>query len=94
MSSISNSNLTYGEACIKEKESLELVKGKWTQKFHIHKKQSRMSRKDAGRYYNTKLFAYWMSLLNDDLSILRKSQIISLFMFGHAERYKLFKKIR
>ena len=51
----------------------------------------RMSREEAGRYYNTKLFAYWMDRLDDNLSIYRKKQIISLFMFGHIDRYKLFK---
>ena len=84
--------MTYGEACIAEKESIELVNGEWIQTVFIKNKAKPMSRKDAARYTNVKLFAYWMNQLDDNLSLLRKKQIVSLYMFGHTDRHKLFKE--
>lgn len=84
--------MTYGEAHIAEQWSMELVEGEWQQTVHISKKQKPMSREDAAKYYNTKLFAYWMDQLDDRLSILRKKQIISALMFGHVDKYKQFKE--
>ena len=52
-----------------------------------------LPRKEAGKYYNTKLFAYWMDKLDDRLSIKRKKQLISALMFGHTDRYKHFKEL-
>lgn len=49
-------------------------------------------RAEIVREYNIKLFAYWMDQLDENLSILRKSQIISALMLGHTDRYKLFKE--
>lgn len=84
--------MTYGEAHRAEIDSMELIDGKFVKTVHIDEKPKPMSRKDAAMYYNTKLFAYWMDQLDDKLSILRKKQIVSLFMFGHTDRHKLFKE--
>lgn len=82
--------MTYGEACIAEKESLELIKGVWKQTLHIKHKPNPMKRKEAVKYYNKKLFDYWSNTLSPKLKPIRKHQITSLFMFGHVDRYKQY----
>ena len=44
----------------------------------------RMSRKEASKYYNKKLFEYWCAHLDSKFS----KEIISLLMFGNPYRYK------
>ena len=51
-----------------------------------------MNREDAGKYYNKKLFAYWMDQIDDSLSILKKSKIINRYMFGQKNKHQLFKE--
>jgi len=83
--------LTYGEACIEEQFSMRMVNGEAVPSIEHKNKPKRMKREDAAKYYNKKLFDYWINQLDDNLSELRKKQIISLFMFGHTDRHKLFK---
>jgi hypothetical protein len=47
--------MTYGEACIAEQWSIELVKGKWVQTVSIKNKPKPMRRKDAAKYYTKKI---------------------------------------
>ncbi|MCD6433301.1 MAG: hypothetical protein J7L21_04595 [Sulfurimonas sp.] len=65
--------MTYGEAHIAELNSICLVDGIWKKTLHIENKPKPMNRKDAARYYNIKLFAYWMDQLDDRISIIKKS---------------------
>lgn len=90
--------MTYGEAHIAEQHSLVMEDGVWIKKVRIASKPKPMSRKldgkggsEAGRYYNTKMFAFWMDFLDEKLSLAHKQQIISLFMFGNTDKHKLFK---
>jgi len=84
--------VTYGEAHIEEQWSMELVEGEWKQTVYIQNKPQPMVHKDAVKYYNTKLFAYWMDQLDDRLTLSHKKQIVSALMFGHIDKYKLFKE--
>jgi ribosomal protein L24 len=86
--------MTYGEASVAEQDSMTLVNGVWVQTVHIKNKPKPMSKPEAIKYYNIKLFAYWMDKLDDRLSIHRKKQLISAFMFGHTDRYKNFKELK
>jgi len=51
--------MTYGEAYIKEKESIQLIKGVWTQTLTFDKKPKRMNREDAAEYYTNKINEYF-----------------------------------
>jgi len=51
----------------------------------------RMSRKDAGKYYNKKLFGYW-SKGSDKKIVLTESQIVSMLMFCNIDIYKNLRK--
>lgn len=53
-----------------------------------------MERKEAVRYYNTKLFKHWIGKLDDRLSIKRKSEIVSALMFGHTNKYENIKELQ
>ena len=81
--------MTHGEAWYKTKqlEGEGKMKDDYTPPSKLPKP---MQREDAAKYYNTKLFAYWMDQLDDRLSIHKKAQIVSALMFGHTEKYKLF----
>lgn len=75
---------------IEAKKPLEINHDEYMQLFEEQYIPKR-SRAEVAQEYNTKLFAYWMDQLDDSLSIMRKKQIISLFMFGHTDRHELFK---
>ena len=51
--------LTYGEALQLEQDSMEMHKGVWTQTIKVINKAQPMTRKEAARYYNKKLFDYY-----------------------------------
>lgn len=84
--------MKHGEAWYLREQSVEMIKGEFVPTLDISIPPP-MDREEAGRYYNTKLFAYWMTQLDDRLSIHRKAQIISALMFGHVEKYKHFKEL-
>jgi len=83
--------MTHGEAWFEQKQKLQNADS--FDDCHINERglPPKMSKEDAGYYYNTKLFAYWMDRLKDNISIMKKKEIIGLFMFGHTDRHKLFK---
>lgn len=84
--------MTHGEAWYKatRHENIDLSKD-----FHCTPRNlpNPMKYEDAVKYYNTKLFTYWMTQLDDRVSILRKSQIISALMFGNTQKYKSYKDL-
>ncbi|MBL4730762.1 MAG: hypothetical protein JKY28_05290 [Sulfurimonas sp.] len=79
--------MTHGEVWFKRKQKADLgIEPERSIKERPLPKP--MSRKDAAKYYNTRLFAYWIDYLDDRLSIHRKREIISALMFGHTKNYK------
>lgn len=52
--------MTYGEYWISIKMSMQLVDGKWVFDKPAKNMPNRMSRKEAGKYYNKKLNDYWL----------------------------------
>ena len=87
--------MTYGEAHIAEQMSLTLIKGEFTQTVHIDNKPKPMTSEDAGLYYNTKFYNYWLDTLNLELPGKEKINAIWLQvkMFGHPDNTKLLKEI-
>lgn len=78
--------MTYGEAHIAEKNSLKLKKGMWQQTLFIRDKAQPMKKEEACRYYNTKLFDYWLDTLNKNATWIKTR------MFGHPNNAKLNEK--
>jgi len=83
--------MTYGEAWFDKKQNLN-IKKVVNECIPGRSLPKRMDREKAGKYYNTKLFNHWIKKLDGNLPLERREQIISLFMFGHKERDKLFKE--
>lgn len=83
--------MTHGEAWYKQKQHVDLRK-----QYYNGPKQlpAPMSHDDAVNYYNEKLFNYWVTKLDDRLSIRKRAQIISVLMYGDTERYKLYREKR
>ena len=86
--------MTYGEAYTAEKNSIDLVDGKWVKTVHIENKPEPMSREDAVRYYNIKLFNFWLGCINPKASLLKRKKLVSALMFGHVDYYKKYKELR
>jgi len=92
--------MTYGEAHIAEQDSVVLKKGKFVQEVKITNKPKPMSKDDAVAYYNTKLYYYWVGLLNEESpkgkkKIKRKKlneTYIKVRMFGTPKNAKLLKE--
>ena len=86
--------MTYGEAHVAEQLSITLEKGMWKKTLNIKDKPDRMSRKDAAKYYNKKLFDHWVNdyAYDDRVSIMMRKSIVSSLMFGHKDRYKEFEE--
>jgi len=83
--------LTYGEAHVAELDSIKLIKGEFVKTLHISYKPVPMNRTDAGVYYNTKLYKYWLGLLNEESPQRRilNEKWIKIRMFGTPEEAKL-----
>ncbi|MFT5661777.1 MAG: hypothetical protein ACI9TV_002424 [Sulfurimonas sp.] len=64
--------MPYGEAHVAEQHSLHLKNAVWKQNIQIHPKPKRMNREDAAKYYNVKLFTYWLNQLDDSLPPIQK----------------------
>ena len=87
--------MTYGEAHVAELNSIQLVAGEWKQTLHITGKPRKpMSRSDAVLYYNTKLFGYWLDVLNDISPKFKRHNEtrLKIQMFGHPDFARLLKK--
>lgn len=81
--------MTYGEACIKEQQSMELKNGKWEKTIYIDNKPRPMSKEDAGIYYNTKLFNYWIKHISDEIPKSKRENYLKMRMFGRPTYAKL-----
>lgn len=86
-------NLTYGEACVLEKSSLYMERGVWKQAVTIENKPPPMSKKDAAKHYNTKLFAYWLGHIDNKYSLPEKKAILNYLMFRSSNKEKIFKNL-
>ena len=84
--------MTYGEAHEAEGRSIVLENGKWVKTLYIPNKAEPMKHDDAVKYYNKKLFDYWLTKLDDRLSTCRKSQLLSALMYGHVDNYKKYEE--
>lgn len=80
---------TYGELWYEQKQDIDLSQENYKKTRGL---PPRMKHIDAVKYYNKKLFAYWLDKLDDDISIPRKRKIINLYMFGLGDKHKLFKE--
>ena len=76
--------MTFGEEWFKEKSATSSLK----YARNITVKAQRMSRKDAGKYYNTKLFNYWVEMLDNTVSKKNRTMLLSALMFGNTKEYK------
>ena len=84
--------MTYGEAYIAEQQSLTMEKGIWLKTVVIRNKAKRLPRAEAGKYYNTKLFAYWLDRLDDSYSIAKKKAVLNYLMFNKPKEKIKFKE--
>ena len=78
---------TYGEFWYQTKldiNKLEKLEMMDTSKKNIE----RMSRKEASRYYNKKLFDYWIGKLDNRVRDEHKKKLLSALMFNNTEAYK------
>jgi len=78
--------MTYGEAWYQSKINISLRDDGI--KFN-EKKAKRMKRKESIKYYNKKLFDYWIKqeYFEVDISLEKREKIISALMFGNINRY-------
>lgn len=79
---------THGECWFEQKQDVDLSKKQYD---NVKALPPRMKHEDAVRYYNTKLFAYWIDRLDDQISIERKAKMIGYLMFGDHTRETIFK---
>ena len=84
--------MTYGEAHIAEQRSLIMRNGVWVKTLFVENKAKRLSKVEAGKYYNTKLFAYWLDRLDDKYSISKKKDILNYLMFNEPNEKISFKE--
>lgn len=80
--------MTHGEAWFQEESSMELIKGEWVVTDPAGKIPPPLPRKDAVRYYNSKLFDYWLEKLDERIPVKRREKALSLMMFGNPEYKK------
>ena len=66
--------MTLGEAIVKAKENMTFNGGVLSLKMPECKK--RMNYKELCKYYNDKLFKYWLNCLSDDIPKHKKKQIL------------------
>jgi len=52
----------------------------------------KMSKADASKYYNKKLFNYWVTCIQSDIELQHKKEILSALMFGHTKAYKKYEE--
>ena len=71
--------MTYGEAIMQAREDITLDNGLLDMKLPPCKK--RMSYKELCKYYNDKLFSYWLNHLNIDMPKHKKKKVL-LYLLG------------
>jgi len=81
---------TYGEACIAEQDSIVLNNGVWTQKLHVYNKPKRLPKDKAGKYYNKKLFDYWMEQMEVKRTKKIKEKRLKFLMFWSPDRERFY----
>jgi hypothetical protein len=81
---------TYGEAHIAEQHSMVLKNGEWTQTVHIQNKPKRLPRDKAGKYYNKKLFEYWMNQMEVKKTKKAKAKRLKFLMFWSPDRERFY----
>jgi hypothetical protein len=80
---------TYGEANIAVKASLKMVQGSWVA-IPMPAHNPRMSKEDAGKYYNAKLNKYWHIMLKDEIPIKSKREKIIKSICTNSIEYRRF----
>ncbi len=83
--------MTHGEAWFIQYQSEVMIDGVFVPTIEIEIPKP-MSRSEAARYYNTKLFAYWMDCLDDSIPIMQKAEAISRMMFRDPNKHEMFKE--
>ena len=81
-------SLTYGEAWYQSKMSIKQKRLFEVDANNIRIKQNRMKREEASRYYNKKLFDYWISKLDSRVRDEHKKKLLSALMFNSTDAYK------
>lgn len=81
--------MTHGECWYQEEQSVQLIKGEWVVTNPVGKIPHPLPRKEALRYYNSKLFKYWLEYIDERTEIVGKAKALSLLMFGNSD-YKNF----
>jgi len=71
--------MTYGEAVIKAREDVKLSRDFFVLELPTHK--DKMSYKELCKYYNDKLFMYWLSKLRDDIPHKMKRKVL-MYLLG------------
>ena len=66
--------MTLGEAIVEAKENMTFKDGVLSLKMPECKK--RMSYKELCKYYNDKLFKYWLNCLSDDIPAQMKRKVL------------------
>jgi len=74
--------MKFGEAIVKAREEIKLNKGVYTLDMPPH--EERMSYKELCRYYNDKLFRYWLSILCEDIPAFARVQTLK-YLLGRTK---------
>jgi len=90
--------MTHGEAWyenklqLQESDTLDLEENVGM----IKSLPKRLSKEEALRHYNIKLFNHWVHdyEYNKRLSVKQIKEIVSALMFGHKDRYKEYEELR
>jgi len=83
--------MTHGEAWFLRKQNTQLNDFDNKRKRKENLPQA-MPRAEAGKYYNTKFYAYWMDEIDDRFTIAEKKSIVGNLMFRKNNYKKIFKE--
>ena len=81
--------MTYGEAHIAEQDSVMMIKGEFKKTLHVANIPKRMPRDKAVKYYNKKLFDYWLKhASNKKYSLTSNIKRLNYLMFRNTNIIK------
>ena len=87
--------MTHGEAWYKNKQNLQEIETLDLEKeMDKIKLPPRMSHKEAVRYYNKKMFDYYVANLKAKSPMRVKKAFVSREMFGNCLQYKEFEEVK
>jgi hypothetical protein len=69
-------NNSYGEARIKAIDDANIIKGEAIIKINNYLYGPKMSKKEAGKYYNEKLRCYWLENLDKRIPFRKRNKIL------------------